>query len=123
MIDGGDTDINKYEIGRQFLLNGLGDSGNFSVFYEDDQITARVALNNRGETVAGFGAYDQPLYVEERNQIDASFAYRITEQASVFLEFQNLNDETTRLHARHKEMLFLSQDHGVISRVGFRYKF
>jgi TonB-dependent receptor len=123
LIDGGDTDINKYEIGRQFLLNGLGDSGNFSVFYEDDQITARVALNNRGETVAGFGAYDQPLYVEERNQIDASFAYRINEQASVFLEFQNLNDETTRLHARHKEMLFLSQDHGVISRVGFRYKF
>jgi len=123
LIDGGDTDINKYEIGRQFLLNGLGDSGNFSVFYEDDQITARVALNNRGETVAGFGDYDQPLYVEERNQIDASFAYRINEQASVFLEFQNLNDETTRLHARHKEMLFLSQDHGVISRVGFRYKF
>jgi len=123
LIDGGDTDINRYEIGRQFLLNGLGDSGNFSVFYEDDQITARVALNNRGETVAGFGDYDQPLYVEERNQIDASFAYRINEQASVFLEFQNLNDETTRLHARHKEMLFLSQDHGVISRVGFRYKF
>lgn len=123
LIDGGDTDINRYEIGRQFLLNGLGDSGNFSVFYEDDQITARVALNNRGETVAGFGDHDQPLYVEERNQIDASFAYRINEQASVFLEFQNLNDETTRLHARHKEMLFLSQDHGVISRVGFRYKF
>ena len=123
LIDGGDTDIDRNAIGRQFLLDGLGNSGNFSAFYEDDKITARVALNNRGETVAGFGAFDQPLYVEERNQIDASFAYRLNDQASVFVDFQNLTDETTRLHARHKEMLFLAQDHGVISRIGFRYKF
>ena len=123
LIDGGDTDIDRNAIGRQFLLDGLGNSGNFSAFYEDDKITARVALNNRGETVAGFGDFNQPLYVEERNQIDASFAYRLNDQASVFVDFQNLTDETTRLHARHKEMLFLAQDHGVISRIGFRYKF
>ena len=94
-----------------------------SVFYEDQKWTARIALNHRGETVAGFGAFDQPLYVEERNQIDAAITYRLNDQAAVFLELQNLNDETTRLHARHKEMLFLAQDHGLISRLGFRYKF
>jgi hypothetical protein len=65
----------------------------------------------------------QPLYVEERNQIDAAITYRLNDQAAVFLELQNLTDETTRLHARHKEMLFLAQDHGLISRLGFRYKF
>ena len=124
IIDGGgDTDIDRYAIGKQFLLPGLGDSGNFSVFYEDQKWTARIALNHRGETVNGFGAYDQPLYVEERNQIDAAITYRLNDQAAVFLELQNLNDETTRLHARHKEMLFLAQDHGLISRLGFRYKF
>jgi len=123
IIEGGDVDVDRYAIGRQFLLPGLGDSSNFSVFYEDERITARVALNTRGETVAGFGDYDQPLYVEERNQWDATFTYRWSENAATFLEVQNLNDEPTRLYARHPNMLFLSQDHGPIYRLGFRYKF
>ncbi|MGD9021596.1 MAG: TonB-dependent receptor, partial [Lysobacterales bacterium] len=59
-ISGGDVDINRSKIGEQFILPGLGDSGNFSVFYEDDRHTARIALNYRGETVAGFGNYEQP---------------------------------------------------------------
>ena len=45
------------------------------------------------------------------------------EDAVVFYEVQNVNDEPTRLYARYKEMLFLSQDHGPIHRLGFRYKF
>ena len=57
------------------------------------------------------------------SQIDASFSYRLNENASVYLEVQNLNDEPTRLHVRYPEMLFLAQDHGPISRLGFRYKF
>jgi hypothetical protein len=35
----------------------------------------------------------------------------------------NINDETTRLHARYSEMLFLSQDHGPIYKLGFRSNF
>ena len=123
LVTGGDVDIDRNEIGRQFILPGLGDSSNFSLFYEDDKLTARIALNTRGETVAGFGNYNQPLYVEERNQWDLSLAYNLLEDAVVFFEVQNLNDEPTRLYARNKEMLFLSQDHGPIHRLGFRYKF
>ena len=123
VVEGGDVSIDRNAIGRQFLLPGLGDSSNFSLFYENEKITARVALNTRGETIAGFGNYDQPLYVEERNQWDASFTYRFNENAATFFEVQNLNDEPTRLFARYNEMLFLSQDHGPIYRLGFRYKF
>ena len=122
-VSGGDVDIDRNDLSRQFILPGLGDSSNFSVFYEDSKVTARIALNTRGETVAGFGNYDQPLYVEEREQWDLSMAYNLNEDAVVFFEVQNLNDEPTRLYARHKEMLFLSQDHGPIHRLGFRYKF
>ena len=122
-VSGGDVDIDRNDLSRQFILPGLGDSSNFSVFYEDSKITARVALNSRGETVAGFGNYDQPLYVEERNQWDISMAYNVNEDAVVFFEVQNINDEPTRLYARYEEMLFLSQDHGPIRRLGFRYKF
>jgi len=125
-ISGGDVDIDRYAIGEQFILPGLGDAGNFSVFFENDKHTARIALNHRGETVAGFGNYDQPLYVEERNQWDASYQYRFTRggaQTTLFLEVSNLTDEPTRLYARHQEMLFLSQDHGPIYKIGARVNF
>ena len=122
-ISGGDADVDRNLVGEQFLLDGLGDSGNFSVFYEDDKHTARLALNYRGETVAGFGNYDQPLFVEERMQIDASYQYRWDESTTLFIDAMNINDESTRLHARYEEMLFLSQDHGPVYKIGFRTNF
>jgi len=122
-ITGGDVDIDRDDVGPQFILPGFGDAGNLSVFYEDDKHTFRVAANYRGETVAGFGNYDQPLYVEERLQIDATYQYRVNENTTVFLDMMNINDETTRLHARYSEMLFLSQDHGPIYKLGFRSNF
>jgi len=123
VISGGDVDVDTNIIGEQFLLPGLGDSGNFSVFYEDERHTARLALNYRGETVAGFGNYEQPLYVEERNQVDASYQFRYNQGTTFFLEVSNITDEPTRLFARHAEMLFLSQDHGPIYKLGFRANF
>ena len=102
---------------------GVGDSSNFSVFYEDDTHTARIAVNFRGETVAGFANYDQPLYVEERTQVDLSYQYRVNQDTTLFFDAMNINDESTRLYARHSEMLFLSQDHGPVYKFGFRTNF
>ena len=122
-ITGGDVDIDRDDVEAQFILPGFGDAGNLSVFYEDDKHTFRVAANYRGETVAGFGNYEQPLYVEERLQIDATYQYRVNENTTIFLDMMNINDEKTRLHARYSEMLFLSQDHGPIYKFGFRANF
>lgn len=123
MISGGDVDIDRYATGEQFILPGLGDSGNLSVFYEDDVHTLRLALNYRGETVAGFANYQQPLYVEARKQIDLSYQFRYNESTTFFLDAANLNDESTRLYARYPEMLFLSQDHGPVYKFGLRMNF
>ncbi|MDH5241602.1 MAG: TonB-dependent receptor [Gammaproteobacteria bacterium] len=122
-ISGGDVDIDRNAIGEQFILPGLGDSGNFSVFYEDDRHTARLALNYRGETVAGFGNYQQPLYVEERQQLDFSYQFRWKESTTFFLDASNINNETTRLYARYSNMLFLSQQHGPVYKFGARINF
>ena len=122
-ISGGDVDIDRDKIGEQFILPGLGDSGNFSVFFENEKHTARIALNYRGETVAGFGNYTQPLYVDERKQVDFSYQYRYNESQTYFFEVSNLNDESTRLYARYPEMLFLSQDHGPVIKFGARMNF
>lgn len=123
LISGGDVDIDRKAIGEQFILPGLGDSGNFSVFYEDDRHTARIALNYRGETIAGFGNYEQPLYVEERKQVDLSYQFRLNDAITLFVDAQNINNETTRLYARHDEMLFLSQEHGPVYKFGVRANF
>jgi outer membrane receptor protein involved in Fe transport len=96
------------------------DAANLSFFYEDDVHTARIALNRRGETISGFGNYQQPLYVEERNQVDFSYQYRRNEKMTLFFDAMNITDEPTRLYARHNEMLFLSQDHGPIYKLGIR---
>jgi len=123
LISGGDVDIDRDVLGEQFILPGLGDSGNFSVFYEDERHTARLALNYRGETVAGFGNYEQPLYVEERKQLDFSYQFRMNESTTFFLDAANINDEKTRLYARYSDMLFLSQDHGPVYKFGARMNF
>lgn len=122
-ISGGDVDIDRNALGEQFILPGLGDSGNLSVFFENERHTARLALNYRGETVAGFGNYEQPLYVEERQQLDFSYQFRWKESTTFFLDASNINDETTRLYARHSNMLFLSQQHGPVYKFGARINF
>ena len=118
----GDTDVDPARIGEQFALPGFGDAANFSVFYEDDTLSARLSYNVRGETYAGMGEYN-PLFIEERGQLDFSASYSLGDNASVFLEAQNLTGEGVRLYSRYEEMLFLYQDHGSIYRAGFRYKF
>ena len=102
---------------------GFGDSGNFSVFYENETITARLAFNHRGETYAGMGNYFQPLYVEARTHVDVAVSYRVNDNLGFFVDAMNVTDQPTRLFARYSEMLFLSQDHGPVYKAGFRYKF
>jgi len=121
-IVGGDTDVDPARIGEQFALPGFGDAANFSVFYEDDRMSARLSYNLRGETFAGLDEYN-PLFIEERGQFDFSASYTLDDNASVFFEAQNLTGEGVRLFSRYEEMLFLYQDHGSIYRAGFRYKF
>ena len=47
----------------------------------------------------------------------------MNEGTTLFLDAMNITDESTRLYARHSEMLFLSQDHGPIYKFGFRRNF
>ena len=56
-------------------------------------------------------------------QIDASYQYRWDKSTTLFIDAMNINDESTRLHARYEEMLFLSQDHGPVYKIGFRTNF
>ena len=122
-VNGGNVEPDLTEVGRQFTLAGFGDSGNASVFFENSQHTLRLALNYRAETASGFANYEQPVFVEERKQIDISYQYRYSDRMTVFLDAQNITDEQTRLFVRYPEMLFLAQDHGPVFKFGVRANF
>lgn len=118
----GDTDVDPASVVEQFALPGFGDSANMSVFYEDDNLSARLSYNWRGETYAGMDEFN-PLFIEERGQLDFNASYNFSDNASVFVVAQNITDEEVRLFARYEEALFLFQDHGPIYKAGIRYKF
>jgi outer membrane receptor protein involved in Fe transport len=122
-VVGGDVEPDLNSLYAQDALPGLGDSGNFSVFYENESFTGRLALNHRGETYVGEGNYFQPLFVEARTHVDVAISYRVDDKLGFFFDAMNITDEPTRLFARHTDMLFLSQDHGPVYKAGFRYKF
>ena len=63
--------------------------------------TARIAINRRGKQLL-VGNYDQPLYVEERNQVDFTYQYRMNESTTLFFDAMNITDEPTRLYADTK---------------------
>jgi outer membrane receptor protein involved in Fe transport len=63
------------------------------------------------------------VYVDSRYQVDASYQYRYNSNVTVFLDAQNVTDEGTRLWVRSPEMLFLSQDHGPVYKLGVRANF
>jgi len=119
---GGDTDSDPSYIGEQFALGGFGDAGNFAVFYENEKISTRLSYNWKGETYAGMDQYN-PLYVEERGQVDFTASYNLNDKGALFFEAINVTDEDVRLYSRYEDMLFLYQDHGQIYKAGFRYKF
>ena len=121
LVDG-DTNADPSIIGEQFALGGFGDAGNFAVFYENEQFSTRLSYNWKGETYAGMDQYN-PLFIEERGQVDLTATFNLNDKGAVFFEAINLTDEEVRLYSRYEEMLFLFQDHGTIYKAGFRYKF
>ena len=121
---GGDTNADVYAIesAEQFALPGFGDAANFSVFYENEKVSARVAYNMTGEYFTGYDQYN-PLFVTERSTVDFNATYNITDKAAVFVEGINVTDEDVLLYSRYEEMTFLYQEHGPIYKVGFRVNF
>ena len=122
LIDG-DTEADRKAVRNEsFELAGFGDSGNLSVFYEDEKFSARFSNNYRAETYVGFDEYN-PLWVEARSQVDFNATYSLNDNVSIFLEGLNITDSEVRLYARYENMLFLAQNHGPVYKAGFRVKF
>ena len=106
-------------IGEQFALEGLSDSANLVLFYENDQWQVRAAYNWRDKFLSGRfdGKGPNPVYTEAYGQLDLNVSYKVTEQFTLHAEVINANDGVQRLHGRAKEQVLY------VTQTGPRYMF
>jgi TonB-dependent receptor len=120
---GGDVEADVNSLGEQFALPGFGDSANFAAFYEDETWRATIAWNYRAETYAGLDGSNNPIFLEDRYQVDLTGSYNITDNVTLFAEARNVTDEPVRIFVRYPDMIFLAQDHGPMYKFGIRANF
>jgi TonB-dependent receptor len=112
-------------IGEQFALEGLSDSANLVVFYENDKLQVRVAYNWRDKFLSGRfdGKGPNPVYTEAYGQLDMSASYKLTDNLTVHAEVINATDGVQRLHGRAKEQVLYVTQTGPRYMFGANYKF
>ncbi len=112
-------------IGEQFALEGLSDSANLVVFYENAKWQVRAAYNWRDKFLSGRfdGKGPNPVYTEAYGQLDLNASYKWNDNLSLHVEVINANDGTQRLHGRApQQALFVTQT-GPRYMFGANYKF
>jgi iron complex outermembrane receptor protein len=112
-------------VDQTFALEGLGDSQNLVVFYEDGPYQARVAFNNRESFLQTLSnpTTGEPEFVETYGQWDVSASYDIDDNFTVFVEGINITGEETIKHGRFANQITLIQDSGARFALGVRANF
>lgn len=109
----------------RFALEGLGDSQNLVVFYEQGPWQARVAFNNREAFLRALdnGLNGEPVNTERFGQWDVSASYDYNEYLTFFIEGINVTGEELKQTGRFKNQIFSIEDNGSRYAVGVRAKF
>jgi TonB-dependent receptor len=97
-----DAEIDISNTSQTFALEGLGDSQNIILFYENYGFMGRVAFNNREgflQTLSN-GDTGEPEFVDTYGQWDVSASYDVTEALTVYFEGVNITDEYTEKYGR-----------------------
>jgi iron complex outermembrane receptor protein len=107
-----------------FALEGLGDSQNLVVFYEDEKMQARVAYNNRDAFLRQIdnGFNGEPINTNEFGQVDISASYNINDTLTVFFEGTNVTEEELVQTGRFANQTYNIEDNGARYAVGLRGK-
>jgi TonB-dependent receptor len=106
-------------VGEQFALEGVSDSANLVLFYENSKFQVRAAYNWRDKFLSGRfdGKGPNPVYTEAYGQLDMNASYKLTEKFSIHAEVINATDGVQRLHGRAKEQVLY------VTQTGPRYMF
>ena len=98
---------------------------NVGLFYEKYGVSARVAYNYKSDSLTTIGAGPfQDIYASAHFTWDAQLSYRMSEQLSIFLNWQNITDETVdSFTASSKDRIFESYWFGSNIRAGVKFRF
>ncbi|WP_076069136.1 TonB-dependent receptor [Sphingomonas montana] len=109
---------------QTFNVEGLSDSANLVLFYEDDRLQVRGAYNWRAPFLRQtFGPQSQPENINGYDQIDASASLRMFGEFSLYAEVLNLTNKKFRSYSRFDERLITLSDQGRRVTVGVRGNF
>ena len=110
---------------QSFALEGLGDSQNFIMFYEQGDYQARIAFNNREAFLRQLdnGFNGEPINTERFGQWDISASYDVNEYLTVFFEGINITEEELVQTGRFKNQIYSVEDNGSRYAVGVRGAF
>ncbi len=120
---GGDVDADIDSINTQFALPGLSDSANFTVFYENDHISSRLAYNWRDEFLSSFDQYSSPVFTEAYSQLDFNLTWFATDRLNVFVEALNITKEVQRIYVRYPDQFLRGNQYGARYNIGARFYF
>ena len=121
-----DSDANLTgDVSQTFALEGVGDSQNLVLFYENDVMQARIAYNNREAFLRQInnGFNGEPVNTEEFGQVDISASYDISDTLTVFFEGINITEEELIQTGRFRNQTYNIEDNGARYAVGLRGKF
>ena len=111
---------------QQFVLEGISDSANVILFFENETWSTRLAYNWRDRYLAGrFDGAGQPnpVYVDPYGQLDANISYTFNDDLSFVLEGINITDEYTRSYIRNRDATGWLTTTGPRFMIGARYNF
>lgn len=109
----------------KFAVPGIGDSANFSVYYEKGPVQARLAYNWRGsylESLA-YGSGAQPATRDSYGQLDLSASYSINKHLSAFISGTNLTHQHLYDYSVYSNRFLYAEADGTVYTVGLRGTF
>ena len=108
----------------QFALEGLSDSANLILVWENDTFGARIAYNWRDAFLSQANAGNYlPRYTDEHTQVDVNFSWNVTDAFSLSLDGINLTEEGVYQYGRTYNMGYINSEADARWVLAARYNF
>jgi TonB-dependent receptor len=109
----------------KFAVPGIGDSANFSLYYERGPVQARLAYNWRGSYLENlsYGSGAQPATRTSYGQLDLSASYSFGKHLSAFVSGTNLTHQHLYDYSVYSNRFLYAEADGTVYTVGLRGTF
>lgn len=124
----GDVKFDTESLVQQSPLEGLSDSANLQLFYEQYGWSVKLTYAWRDSYLIGVGQAQgssdaPPQFAKSYAQWDLSVNYDVTDNFTVFFEGINLTNETEQGYGRYEEQFLFARQYGPRYALGARYRF